>query len=217
MHHLVVLAFLFTAIPAHAGGGAHLVDDAGTVTPGECEVELYGGAAAHAGRLVLSPTCAFTALPNLEFGLVLARDWPGGSPIPGVAAKAALGHLGPIETAFELNLGYDPEGQTLDSIATNLPLTLPLGRRLTLHANLGLDFEPGAAPIPTWGTALILALGNRFEAVAEIAGRQGFRTRTQAGVRAHVGRVSLDLLYSRNLDNNRSHWLTLGATWAFNR
>ena len=131
---MAVVAALACATPAFAAGGPHLVDDAGTVTPGNCELESYGNvSAAGAWRLVVSPTCTFKALGSFEIGVIAAAEGPGGRIIPGIAAKTGLGRIGPARFAVEVSLGFDPEGNQQDYVSTNLPVSFDLVDWLELH------------------------------------------------------------------------------------
>lgn len=215
-------ALLASAGPALAAGGPHLVDDAGTVEAGHCELEAYGSAVNDGEwRAVTSPTCGFKWLGGFEVGLILAAEPNGGSSvhlIPGIAAKKTIGHVGPIAVAAEASLGFDPEGNQLDYSSNNLAWTWLPRKWLELHVNTGLDLEPGAKPIPTWGGAMLVEPIKNFQLVLEEAGRSGFKSRFQTGMRLKTTHLVYDLLYSRNLDESRGvGWVTLGVTWAFAR
>ena len=220
---LLIAASVVGAAPAHAAGGPHIVDDAGTVAQGDCEVEAYGNTGpdvtglGRAWRLVLSPTCAFKALGNFEIGVIAAAAGPPGARIiPGVSVKTGLGRIGPARLAVEASLGFDPEGNQQNYVSTNLPVSFDLAPWLELHANAGVDFEPGNAGIPTFGVAALVTPLAGWQLVAEIAGRRGFATRGQWGVRHSTAKLNLDLMYSRSIDDSaRGNWLTFGLTWRF--
>jgi hypothetical protein len=76
-------------------------------------------------RLVVSPTCAVKALGDFEIGVITAADVPPGIHIiPGIAAKAGLGQIGGAAIAAEISLGFDPEGNQLDALATSVPISI---------------------------------------------------------------------------------------------
>lgn len=210
------IGLLVTAAPIHAAGGAHLVDDSGTVTPGSCELESYGSFAGGAAwRAVVSPTCALAGWRGFELGVIAAADGAARQVIPGIAAKSRLGSLGPASFGAEVSLGFDPEGNQSQYVATNLAASLATFDWLELHANAGLDFEPGRNGIPTWGLAMLVQPVSHWQLVLEAAGRSGFATRTQAGLRHSGAALVFDILYSRNIDERRGDWVTAGLTWSF--
>lgn len=194
-----------------------MVDDAGTVAPGSCELESYGNLGpGGVWRLVVSPTCAFRSLGDFEIGVIAAANGPKGQIVPGIAAKTKLGRAGPARFAAEISVGFDPEGNRQDYVSTNLPVSFDLVDWLELHANAGLDFQPGSAAIPTYGVSVLVAPVDRWQLVGEIAGRRGFNTRSQIGARHTVGNLILDLMYSRSIDDSvRGNWLTAGLIWTF--
>ncbi|GGE08424.1 hypothetical protein GCM10011529_13570 [Polymorphobacter glacialis] len=214
-------SLLLAGAPLHAAGGPSLVDDAGTVTPGTCELETYGNFdTGKSWRTVLSPTCALSNWRGVEVGIIAAlQSAIPGDPVdvvPGVAVKAQLGKLGPISFGAEISAGFDPEGNQSQYIATNLATSFDTPDWLELHANAGMDFEPGRAGIPTWGLAVLLEPVSNWQFVAEAAGRSRFRTRTQAGIRRTAGAFVLDLPYSRNIDEQRGGAsVSAGVTWTF--
>ena len=214
---LIAVSTLITG-PLRAAGGPHIVDDAGIVAPGQCELESYGNAGpAGAWRLVISPTCGFKSLGNFEIGVIAAAAGPPGARIiPGLAVKTGLGHAGPVRLAVEASLGFDPEGNQQNYVSTNFPVSFDLVDWLKLHANAGLDFEPGSSGIPTFGVAALITPIAGWQLVGEIAGRRGFATRSQWGVRHAAAGVDFDVMYSRSIDDStRGSWLTLGLTWRF--
>ncbi len=213
---IAFISAILWAAPAIAGGGPHLVDDAGTVDQGGCELETYGSFASGTYRAVVSPTCAFRGLGGFEIGIIAALEPPGEGIIPGIATKKALGSIGPAQFAAELSAGFDPEGNQLNYISSNLAIDIASFNWLEIHANLGLDHEPGAKPIPTFGIAALVEPLPHFQVVAELAKRSGFQGRPQFGLRYEAKHLVFDAMYSRNIDEqNGGNWVTLGITWAF--
>ena len=214
---MVIAASNLIATPSLAAGGPHIVDDAGIVAAGNCEFEAFGNAGpGGTWRLVTSPTCAFKALGAFEIGVIAAVDGPRGSIVPGVAAKTVLGRIGALSLAFEASAGFDPKGNQGNYIATNLPATLDLARWLELHANLGLDFQPGIGAIPTFGLAALIEPVAGWQLVGEVAKRRGFLLRSQVGLRYSTPALVYDVLVSRNIDDSRQGtWASFGVTWQF--
>lgn len=212
----LTIALLWSA-PSRAGGGPHLVDDAGTVAPGHCELETYGNIGPdNAWRLVVSPTCAFTALGNFEIGLIAATQSVDRQVIPGFSIKTGLAKRGIATMAGEVSVGFDPEGNQLGYVSTNVPVSFAIASWLEVDINTGLDFEHDNLFIPTYGVSALVEPLADFQLVAEIAGRNGFGNRKQFGVRYKAGAVVFDALYSRNIDEaHHGGWATLGLTWAF--
>ena len=215
---VLIAVSVFAPPPLRAAGGPHIVDDAGTVAPGHCELEAYGNyGPSRSWRLVVSPTCAFKALGDFEIGVIAAASGPPGARVvPGVAVKTGLGRTGAARYAVEVSLGFDPEGNQQNYVSTNFPVSFDIVDWLELHANAGLDFEPGNAGIPTFGLAALLTPVAGWQIVAEVAGRSGFATRSQFGIRHATARINFDLMYSRSVDDTaRGNWLTVGVTWQF--
>ena len=203
---------------ARAAGPA-LVDDAGVVSAGSCELEAFINTSLGPGwRRVFSPTCGFTGLRGWEIGVIAAQDGPGGRAVPGVAAKAALVTQGSFTLGVELSAGFDPEGNSADYLASNLAATLAIGARVTINANAGLDQAPGLGVFPTWGIGAAVEPRRNWWLVGEVAGRQGFRTRWQAGIRHVGGPWQFDAMLSHAIDEARTDkWITLGVTYSFAR
>lgn len=207
-------------MPATArAAGPHLVDDAGVVEAGRCELEAYFNTSIGPGwRRIASPTCGFAGLRGWEIGVIVASDGPGGSLVPGIAGKAALVTKGPLTLGAELSAGFDPEGNQADYVSSNLAATLAVLPRLAIHANAGLDHAPGLGVFPTWGLAAVVNPAANWWLVGEAAGRQGFRTRWQAGVRHQIGHWQFDAMLSHAIDETRGDkWVTLGVTYSFRR
>ncbi|KPF78251.1 hypothetical protein IP88_04255 [alpha proteobacterium AAP81b] len=217
MRRVAALLAGLAAGPALAAGGAHLVDDAGVVAPGSCELEAFGNwTGGHAWRAVVSPTCGVALLGGFEIGVIAGFQSAGSTAIPGGSLKKTLGRIGPLRAAAEISVGFDPEGNRGDYVSTNLPASLDLADWLELHLNAGVDFEPGSRPIPTFGIGALVEPAPGWQFVAEVAGRRGRATRPQAGVRHTAGALTFDLLYSEAIDEaSPGGWLTLGVTWAF--
>jgi len=213
----LALALLLPA-PALAAGPA-LVDDASVVGAGTCELETYFNSSFGPGwRSVVSPTCGFAGLRGWEVGVIVASEGPPGNAVPGIAAKAALVTSGPLTLGAELSAGFDPEGNAADYAASNLVATLSVLRWLSVHANAGLDHAPGLGLFPTWGLGAVVEPADNWWLVGEMAGRKGFRTRWQAGVRHITGPWQLDAMISHAIDDTRANkWLTLGVTYSFKR
>ena len=187
------------------------------MAPGSCELEAYGNIGpAAAWRGVVSPTCAFKALGDFEVGIIAAAEGPANGIIPGISFKTGVGQRGIASLAAEISLGFDPEGNQLGYISTNLPVSFAPASWLEVHINGGLDFEVSNLFIPTYGVSALIRPLPDFQLVAELAGRGGFGSRSQFGIRYTAGAVILDALYSRNIDETRrGGWATFGLTWAF--
>ena len=214
----VLLATILAATTAHAAG-PHLVDDGGVVDPGACELEAYFNTSLGPGwRRVLSPTCGFAGLRGWEIGAIIASDGPQGSLVPGIAGKAALVTKGPVQLGVEASAGFDPEGNQADYVSTNLAASLTALHWLVLHGNAGLDHAPGRGVFPTWGLGATAGVARTWWLTAEAAGRQGFRTRWQAGLRHIIGRWQFDAMVSHAIDEARADkWVTLGVVYSFRR
>lgn len=121
-----------------------------------------------------------------------------------------------MQAAFEVSIGFDPEGNQRDYIATNVPASFQIGDAIEFNLNAGLDFEPGSAPIGTFGIGLLVTPVTNWQIVAEVAGRNARPARTQFGLRHSRGPLTFDLLYSNAIDENRnSSWVSFGVVWAF--
>ena len=203
---------------ARAAGPA-LVDDAGVVAAGQCELEAFINTSLGPGwRRIFSPTCGFSGLRGWEVGVIAAQDGPGGHVVPGIAVKAALAARGALSLGLELSAGFDPEGNSADYLASNFAATLALVPGVTININAGLDQAPGLGVFPTWGFGAAVEPRSNWWLVAEAAGRQGFRTRWQAGVRHVGGPWQFDAMISHAIDETRGDkWITLGVTYSFSR
>jgi hypothetical protein len=142
---LAALPALIATVAAHAGGHFE-VDDAGTLSAGECQVELWGG---HAQR---SDINFYHVGPSCGVGMVeLGLNWEAtrnnfkssllGPQLKwtffGREANAPLSAALAAGTLYDVRNGGSWGGQTL--LALSWQVTAPL----VLNANLGTDWTPG--------------------------------------------------------------------------
>jgi hypothetical protein len=146
------------------------------------------------------------------------RFLDGGRERPTLAARFAVALP---ETTFGNGLGPD----TL-RVSTQLLLSAPLGDAV-VHANAGLAIHDlplrphEQADFLAYGLALEAPLGNRWTALAELAGLAGesqggaaARSEARAGVRYGRGRWRWDAALRRGLAEADGSWgFTAGITW----
>jgi hypothetical protein len=166
--------------------------------------------------MVVSPTCSLAKIGAVEAGIIVAFEGPDFHVVPGVSAKMALGRLGPMRTAFEISMGFDPEDNQFNHVATNVPASFDIADWLEFNANAGVEFEPGSDPIATFGLGLLVEPQTGWQLVAEVAGRNARPVRSQFGLRYTHKALTFDLLYSNAIDETRnSSWVSFGIVWAF--
>jgi hypothetical protein len=144
--HLLVPLWPLLAASAYAGGHFD-VDDAGTLDPGQCQVEVWGGrfgADPTADALHLGPACAIgpieldinydhASAPGTHaefFGPALKWTFIGKEPD---ARFSAAGYLG---ATYDLTHGGRTGGQFA------IPLSWNMTKTLQLSLNLGYDWTP---------------------------------------------------------------------------
>lgn len=208
---------LLGALPSHAAGGHHAVDDASILEAGQCQIETWAEQG-HGDRLQhVGPACR---LNGVELGLNLDRYAPRG--------EAVLRTAGPqLKWASELQPGlswgviwsatWQSASPRLAGQALLLPLTWSPREDLSVHVNVGRDFHRGAPDHGRYGLALEWQPHPRWQGVVE-HWDDGLRARNRVGVRHVVNEaVSVDLSRARPQGLPREAWWSLGLNWVFAR
>lgn len=217
---LLSLAVLVGAVPARAGGGAHVVDDATVETPGTCHLEswLTRGDGAR-GLLDLSPACTREAWPDLEIGAAVQRAWDGAGTATsaGPTLKRALRSpdRGP-GVALAAGASWSLDHGTLETASVVVPVTLALDRRWRANLNAGWLYSRGGGDRQAafWGAQLEAQVSPDCAAMVEVFGRDRGPAGGQAGWRwtPHGGAIDVDLVAGRYVDGADPFSLTLGVT-----
>lgn len=215
------LCLALAAVPAAAGGGAHVVDDDAVLDPGVCHNESWltlAGDRPRRGLAVAAPACTFRQLPGLELALGVQHAWDNGS-ATGIAPAAKYNIL-PAANGFGLAVSgtatVSADTGRVESYALAVPITVPVQENLLLHANLGWIGEPGGSDQHAlfWGGHIEYHAARNLQLMAEVFGRDRGAAGAQAGlrwVRDH-GRIDLDLIAGHNIDGSGASSVTIGIT-----
>ncbi len=222
---LLCLAVLAAAPAPVRASGPYAVADAGIAAPGEGQVETWVSLTGRGHAFYVVPAATFRALPFLEWTLGLETGRFDGVRATGLTleGKALLrpeperaGEVG-LAASAGVRFGLDGEGAT-DAALTGIA-TLAATDRLLLHANLGFARDRiGRVSSLTWGArAEAAVIPERLAVHGEVFGSSVSRAGFQLGLRPTLsgGAMDLELVFSRNLDDERESWATLGLALRF--
>lgn len=194
------LLALGAGMPARAGGHFD-VDDADTLDPGRCQVELWAGSAGSpsTGFQHIGPACRVGAVE-----LQLNVDRSHGADPQALSAGPALKWrwLGAgddvLRAAAEFGIARDLRRRGAPSRQWLLPLTWQPRPDLQVHANVGADWSsPSGVRTPRRGLAAEWAADERVSVIVERNKAQRTWT-TRAGLRlALTPAASVDLSAAR--------------------
>jgi opacity protein-like surface antigen len=224
MRTILALLLILVAPPAFAAGGAYAVDDSEVTEPGTCKADAWASFSDERERkFVVSPACTFSTLPFLEVSAAIerersaSREWSTGL---GPKLKA---NLLPIEErgfglAVAVGAGYATRTSRVDAWTAALLGSVEPMENMRVNLNLGWERDREAdRDFLTWGAGADVGIAEGWTLIGEVFGKDRGRTSAQFGVRPTVwdGRMDIDLIYGRNLGDERAHWLTLGVTLRF--
>ena len=206
---VAVLATLGLAPCASHAGASLLVDDAGTTADGHCQLESWLRARSGTLEATAMPACAWSGL-EYSLGAGRASDEAQGTTLY-AGLKRTLVDMDERTPGLAVALNGDWQ-HGLDTASAYLAASLPLGRRLTLQADLGACRLRRGGGHPLAGAGLEYLAGRRWSWLAEVyTGGTAYRA-VQGGVRARLpGALSVDMLAGRD---NAGRWLTLGLNWS---
>ncbi|MFN3946295.1 MAG: hypothetical protein ACK4K7_15340 [Allosphingosinicella sp.] len=207
------------AVPAHAGGGAHIVDDAEVQEPGECQVEGWATFARGARLAVVAPSCTPGDAPRFDVGAELSYSREGGDRdvVLGPTVKYALlpARRG-VAVALSGAAGISVVDRRLGSASLVMPVTFDLDPRLRLNLNAGWAWTRGAVGHrATWGAQIVHEASEQLLVMAEAfvgdTGEKGLQT----GLRwtPPGARFDVDLLYRADRDGGIGEAVTFGLTF----
>jgi hypothetical protein len=217
------VAFL-AASAAQAAGGPYAVDDSEIGAPGDCKVEIF---AARSDRrdwsATVSPACTFAALPFAELGLNLTHARAGGDDdtLFGPKAKVSLVPIDRFGVGIGVSASATASGNEsrFQSATVLVPFTIQPFEPLRVSANLGFVWDRGQADKSQGlaGLGFEWVAIERVTLIGEVFAREEGRAAQEIGLRfgAIPERLDLDLVFGRNLDGDRTDWLTLGAILKF--
>lgn len=225
---LLTSLLLSLSLPALAGRPA-TTDDAGTISPGVCEVESFIGhsptdGAPSVGTKSVQLGCG--ASEHSQFSLLLQRSHTAGSSTHSVALNGKTRVLDGGEDSASVALAYglgavDGPGSGLqtDLGYVNGVVSWPLAPGFTLHGNLGWNHSRLArASTTSWGVALEHAANDRWDLMGELFDNdRTHRPWIQAGVRwnALPKRLWLDASWGWQTGSPSARAMTIGLRFAF--
>ena len=232
MKSLVVLSTIGLAIlpsAARAGSGAFAVDEADVGDAGSCKVESWASAARNSDfSAVVYPTCVFFPSNPTQFGVLTNPqrsdgDWST-TVTPRFKAQLLPTAIGRFGFAAEGGLGFDAVTGQNTTAFFNVPATFRLSEVARFALNAGWFWDRAADHhYATYGVSFDYKLTKTVQFTAEVFGQAGpaeeigvKRPRFQTGLRFRpVDDFSLDVIYGRNINGERSNWITLGTTFRF--
>jgi len=224
LHHscprlAALLAGLAVLLPtgSQAAGGHHAVDDASTVDPGRCQMEVW---MEHApGRQLQHVGSACHAL-GMEIGLSLERS--ADRAVPTVRSTGLqLKWAREVEPGFSLGAvwaaGWQSGSPRFAGHTVLIPLSWSPREDLTLHVNAGRDFPSRGACVGHYGAALEWQPSGHWQALLE-GWRDGLGPQRRIGLRYLFNdRLSVDVSRAQAMRSPGGRWSTLGLNWDFDR
>ena len=217
--HFVLHAALALAAGSAGAGGHFDVDDADTLAPGRCQVELWAGRAeaSSTGFQHVGPACR---VGPVELGLNLDRasSPDGRSRAVGPALKWTwYGQPDdPLRAAVEFTVAWDLRNHGRPSRQWLLPLTWQPLPSLQVHANLGADWAVGTGVrTRRLGAAAEWAVDEKLSFILERNRAQGAWT-TRGGLRFGLApELTLDVSAARVRAGGAIY--TVGLSYEFGR
>ncbi|MFN7183634.1 MAG: hypothetical protein ACK4MZ_05525 [Thermomonas haemolytica] len=214
----VALAWL--AAGAVQAGSPMVVDDAGIVAPGSCQLESWVRQARSGGEAWALPACNLGG--DLELTVGGAALSARGARTDGDVLAQAKTMLRPLEgggwgVALAAGGIRHLEAGTTDLYAY-VPATLSLaGDALLVHANLGwLREGTSRRDHLSWGVGSEWQLAPRTSLLAETFGQDAGRPSWQAGIRQWLRpeRLQLDATCGNRLGGGAGQrWVAIGLRW----
>ncbi|MBQ0942592.1 hypothetical protein KAK07_04530 [Ideonella sp. 4Y16] len=227
-HHPLLSALLLSlSLPALAGRPA-TTEDAGTISPGVCELESYLGHGREDGTPsvgVQSLQLGCGATEHTQLALLGQRAHSAGSSVRSLtlAGKSRLIDGGDdgasIALAYGLGATDDGAGLRSDQSYVNGVVSWPMAPGFVLHGNLGWTRSRQAhASTTSWALAVEHAASGQWDLMGELFDND--RTRRpwiQAGVRWNPlpNRLWLDASWGWQTGHPRARAMTLGLRFAF--
>lgn len=217
---LTIPVALLTGISsAHAGGGAHVIDDATVETPGTCHLESWMTRYdADRGLVNLSPACTREAWPDLEIGAALQHAWDGRSDTStGPALKL---NLRPVERGWGVALAtaatWSLDSGGFETASVIVPVTIPVNEQLRVNLNAGWLYSHASSDrhAAFFGGQVEARVTRDLSAMAEVFARDRGPGGGQVGLRwnPHGGDLDVDLLAGHYVDGASPRAITLGLT-----
>lgn len=217
--------------PAHAAGGAFVVDDSEIAKVGDCKVESWlSSASNHDFVGSTNPACVFNVFQPVELGAQFQRvrfDDVWGTAL---TLKAKTNMI-PIDRG---NFGLALSGGTAVDLVTgdylgsfvNVPVSLKLNKDLQINLNVGgLYDSPNNLLWLTWGAGFEWGFAPKFTLLGEVFGLLGHRdplNSAQSDPRAQIGlrytpieTIDIDVIYGRNVYGVDTNWITVGLNVRF--
>jgi hypothetical protein len=216
----MLVAGLAWAATAQAGGHFD-VDDAGTLPPGECQYEVWGGHGTPGGIdfFHLGPACRIGAV-ELGLNLDVLKVPPQRSDMLGPQLKWNFyGNEdgAPLAVAVVLGALYDLRNDGRWGGQLVLPFTWQALESLAVNVNLGVDWAPvDGSRTPRSGLGLDWALLPQLALLAEHS-RAFDRSTTRVGLRWSITpTISLDASVAR-IHSEGVRLFTVGLNQSFSR
>lgn len=216
----MAVAALSSPQPAHAAGGAFVVDDVEIGAVGSCKVESWISFASNRDFIgVTSPACVVDLGRPVEIAAQFQR-FNSGDVWGTSATLKAKTNLIPIEPT-KIGLGL-VGGVTFDiltgdatSVFALVPVTFQVTEQLRVNVNGGWAWDPSAAQnFATVGAGFEWNFVKPLTLIGEVfavAGPGQSNPRFQLGLRyTPVEYLDIDLIYGRNIAGEDANWITLG-------
>jgi len=210
---------LLVGPPAHAAGGAHVVDDAAVETPGGCNATAWVQHLAPANQdMAFALACTSLRLPQVEFGA--GFGWTSGGeggrfdPTLKIALHETSGGVA-FAVAGTFALGLD--SGRIDSARLIVPVTVPLDAGVQLNLNAGLVHVDGASLAAHFGAQLVAEIRPVLSLMGEAFVDTGGKPGAQAGLRLTPGKgqADFDLYVGHRIDGETDFSVGAGIVLRF--
>ena len=223
----LLISMLWPTGPLSAAGGAHIVDDSETETPGTCHLETWVTRFVPGdGYLNLSPACTAEKMPFLEIGAAFQHYWDQAinSQLFGPAMKVNFQkETTGVGVGLGLNSGMDLKTGELGLASLIMLVTLPIDQNVKVNLNAGWSYLRGPTPNALlWGGQVEAKVAWDVSLMVEVFGRSpNGLLGTQMGLRytptmgGKEGWIDFDLLAGSFFDSVSARFFTVGVTVRF--
>lgn len=231
---VLLLALLVAGDRAYGAGAAYQVDTADVSEPGNCKVESWTSFAKNGDFIgSTSPDCVVSVFGKpVDFSAQFSRfksddEW-GSAVFPKAKTNLVPAGIGQWGVAVSGSAAIDLITGDVAAWFVTMPATLRVSETLRFNVNLGYARDRSVdKDYLTYGLGFDLRTSdNVWTLTGEVFGIAGavtadqdrgqIRPRWQAGLRWRpVDEFNCDLIYGRNLNGERSNWLTLATVFRF--
>ncbi len=211
---LVLIAGLFVR-PAHAAGGAYLVDDASITPAGHCQLESWIQALSGGQSLLTANPACSTGPVEWTLGFAAQAHPFQHQEAPAVKWMLRDPDKNSWGLALQANVTYSNGHVLTQSTYAAATFGLDAAKRWSLNTEVGELRRQGSTWKPLAGVGIEFKALSDITLLAEHLRSSQGPSVSQAGIRWLLGGNSIDLIAGHNSLQDHSNWMTVGLNLAF--